>query len=79
MPWNLMVQLHVSFQGAGVAATSCLETNMRHPTAGFSTEIAEIVAADHRKPMACLYQGKWLIFLHWCHVRTIAPHKATVQ
>ena len=41
-------------------------------------EIAEVFASNLRRSTACLYQGKWSRFLHWCHWRNISPCKGTV-
>ena len=52
---------------------TCLETMKQLVCkAGFSKEVADVVTA-------CLYQGKWSRFLHWCHERNGASCKATAQ
>ena len=59
--------------------TSCVEVVQQLIRwAGFSKEVAETIASDLRRFSACLYQGKWSRFIHWCLERNIFPCKATV-
>ena len=45
----------------------------------FSKEVTEVTLTYLSKSMACLCQGKWSRFLHWCHGRNIALCKTTLQ
>ena len=67
-------------QRYGDAVTLCMEVVKRVICkAYFSKEVAEVVIPDLRKSTACLYQGKWSRFLHWCCGRNNFLCKATVS
>ena len=56
----------------GVAEASRLKTNKQLAgKARFCKEVAVVAFSDLRKSMACLYQGKWSRFLHWCWERIL--------
>ena len=45
----------------------------------FCDGVAEYVTTDVRISTACLYQGGWYKFLHWCCGRNYVPFETTVQ
>ena len=79
LPWNLLIQCYVKkFHGPGVNLSSHVEViKWLVSKVGFSKVLAEVLSPDLRRPTACLYQGKWSRYLHWCHGGNIAPCKTT--
>ena len=64
--WNLLIQPHIrKLHWHGVAAATSVEPIKRlFHKVDFCKEVAEIIATDIRKSIACLYQVKWSRFLN---------------
>ena len=76
---NLLVQpLWESFTGGWSRCAHMLEScEVTRPHSRIYKEVVVVIATNLRRSTACLYQGKWSRFLHWCCGRNIAPCKAT--